>query len=150
MRCLRFLTVVAACGVVVLGAQSCGDSPVVPGDDGVDIDDRPEHIGSVVTPGDTVTGEVIDVPGDVDEFYFTALAGQDFNLLFRASNGAPETVLVLEVLDVAGTVLRSVQSDGADTSLFQQITGRITIPVTGTQRIRVRGLTASSDRHTGA
>jgi len=103
------------------------------------IDRRPEHVSAAITPGDTVSGEQIDLPGDVDEFTFSGVAGEEFNVFFQAESGSPQTMLQLEVVDGAGTVLRTVQSVGTDTSLLRQVTGRFALPGTGTYRLRVSG-----------
>ncbi|HEY6209996.1 MAG TPA: hypothetical protein VIW28_13115 [Gemmatimonadales bacterium] len=103
------------------------------------IDRRPEHVPATVTPGDTVTGEDIELPGDIDEFTFSGTAGEEFNVAVRAQNGSPDTRLQLEVLTGSGTVLRSAQSVGTDTSLLRQVTGQFALPGTGTYRLRVTG-----------
>jgi hypothetical protein len=77
-------------------------------------------VSAAITPGDTISGEAIDLPGDVDEFTFSGVAGEEFNTFFQAENGSPETSLQLDVVDGAGTVLRTVQSVGTDTSLLRQ------------------------------
>ncbi|MGH9262948.1 MAG: hypothetical protein ACRD08_24125, partial [Acidimicrobiales bacterium] len=74
------------------------------------IDRRPEQVAEPITPGDTVVGEAIDRAGDVDEFTISGAAGDEFNALFRANSGSPATVLQLEAVDGAGTVVRAVQS----------------------------------------
>jgi len=116
------------------------------------IDRRPEHVSATITPGDTISGEQIDRPGDIDEFTFSGVAGEEFNTFFQAENGSPETSLQLEVVDGAGTVLRTVQSVGTDTSLLRQVTGRFALPGTGTYRLRVSGVTPyyPYDRNYGA
>jgi len=105
------------------------------------IDRRPEHARSNIAAGDTISGEAIDLPGDIDEFTFSGVAGEEFNTFFQAENGSPETSLQLDVVDGAGTVLRTVQSVGTDTSLLRQVTGRFALPGTGTYRLRVSGVT---------
>jgi len=116
------------------------------------IDRRPEHVSATITPGDTISGEQIDRPGDIDEFTFSGVAGEEFNTFFQAENGSPETSLQLEVVDGAGTVLRTVQSVGTDTRLLRQVTGRFALPGTGTYRLRVSGVTPyyPYDRNYGA
>jgi len=104
------------------------------------IDRSPEHVSAAITPGDTISGERIDLPGDIDEFTFSGVAGEEFNTFFQAENGSPETSLQLDVVDGAGTVLRTVQSVGTDTSLLRQVTGRFALPGTGTYRLRVSGV----------
>ena len=106
------------------------------------IDRRPEHVPQAITPGDTVVGEDIGLPGDMDEFTFSGAAGEEFVASFQALNGSPDTRLQLDVVDSAGTVMRWAQSVGTDTSLLGQVTGRFALPVAGTYRLRVSGVSA--------
>src|SRR5438034_10368824 len=103
------------------------------------IDRRPEHVSAAITAGDTISGEAIDLPGDIDEFTFSGVAGEEFNAFLQAQNGSPETHLQLDVLDGGGTVLRSAESLGSDTSLLRQVTGRFALAGAGTYRLRVSG-----------
>lgn len=104
------------------------------------IDPRPERVPATVAPGDTVEGEDIGLPGDVDEFTFTGASGEEFNAFLQAQDGSPETRLQLEVLDPSGTALRSAQSVGTDTGLVKQTTGRFALSSGGTYRLRVSGV----------
>jgi len=113
------------------------------------VDHRPEQIPAVVTIGDTVSGEQIELPGDIDEFTFSGTAGDEINAFFQAEDGSQETWLQLEVLQPGGTLLRSVQSVGTDTSLFRQATGTFVLPTTGTYRIRVQSPGEYQDRSRG-
>lgn len=103
------------------------------------VDPRPERAAAAITPGDTVAGEEIDQPGDVDEFTFSGPAGAQFNAFLQGQNGLPDTHLKIEVLNDAGAVLATVRSAGSDSSLWQQVTGRFTLPSLGTYRLRVSG-----------
>ncbi len=114
------------------------------------IDRRPEHIPSAIAPGDTISGEAIDLPGDIDEFTFSGAAGDEFNAFFQAQNGSPETTLRVDVLDNSGVVLGSAQSIGTDTSLLRQVTGRFALPSAGTYRLRVSGEQSWNDHDRGA
>src|SRR5207302_2056867 len=111
------------------------------------IDRRPEHLPSAITPGDTVTGEDIGLPGDVDEFTFDGAAGAEFNVFLQGQNGLPNTRVQVEVLDGAGRVLLTAESAGNDTSLLRQLTGRFALPGTGTYRLRVSGLESYGGEH---
>jgi hypothetical protein len=104
------------------------------------IDPRPEHVAATIIPGDTVTGEDVGLPGDADEFTFSGVAGEEFNVFLQAQNGSPDMRLQVEVLNATGTVLRRAESVGIDTSLLRQVTGRFALPGTGTYRFRVTGL----------
>lgn len=103
------------------------------------IDRRPEYLPEAIAPGDTVTGEDIGIPGDVDEFTFDGAAGDEFNAFLRAENGSFEAQLQLEVLNSVGTILGTTQSVGTDTSLLRQPTGRFALPESGRYRLRVTG-----------
>lgn len=115
------------------------------------IDPRPERVPSAVVPGDTVAGEDIGLPGDVDEFTFTGATGEEFNAFLQAQDGSSETRLQLEVLGPDGTAVRSTRSVGTDTSLLRQPTGRFALPTGGTYRLRVSGVpTYPADLNRGA
>ncbi len=114
------------------------------------IDRRPEHAPAAITAGDTVSGEDIGLPGDIDEFTFNGAAGEEFNAFLQAQNGSTETRLQLDVVDVGGAVLRSAQSSGTDTSLLRQVTGRFALPSAGTYRLRVTGEQSWNDQDRGA
>jgi len=113
------------------------------------VDRRPEQIPAVVAIGDTVSGEQIELPGDIDEFTFSGTAGEEINAFFQAEDGSQGTWLQLDVLQSGGTVLHSVQSVGTDTSLFRQATGAFVLPSTGTYRIRVQAPPQYQDHSRG-
>jgi hypothetical protein len=114
------------------------------------IDPRPEHVPAAVAIGDTVSGEQIELPSDVDEFTFSGIAGEEVNTFFQAEDGSAATFFELEILEPAGTVLRTVQSLGTDTSLIQRATGTFKLPSTGTYRVRVQGTGSYADQSRGA
>lgn len=107
----------------------------------------PEHVASAITPGDTVSGESIDLPGDIDEFSFTAATGDEFNVLFQPQV-AVGAILSAEVIGPAGMVA-SVQGYGPAADLFHLVTGRFAAPAAGTYRIRVTGAGSTTPLHTG-
>lgn len=109
------------------------------------IDRRPEHVAQGVIAGDTVSGESIDLPGDVDEFTFSAAAGTEFNAFLQARDGSSGTHLALTALDSDGTVLGTAASVGADTSLLRQPAGRFAVRTTGTHRLRVAAGTVGTE-----
>jgi hypothetical protein len=113
------------------------------------IDRRPEHVPAAITPGDTVSGEQIELSGDIDEFTFSGVAGDEFNAFLQAQSGSEATWLQLDVVDGAGTVLRTVQSVGTDTSLLRHPTGRFALASTGTYRLRVKNVYDFMDRSRG-
>jgi hypothetical protein len=103
------------------------------------IDRRPERVASTIGPGDTVVGEAIDLPGDIDEFTLSAAGGRDYYAFLQAENGSRDNWLQLDVVDTSGAVLGSVTSRGADTSLTTQMSGRIRVATSRTFRLRVSG-----------
>ena len=107
------------------------------------VDPQPEHAAGTIAPGDTVTGEDIGLPGDIDEFTFTGAAGDEFNAFLQARTGSAQTHVQLEVVDQAGAVLQSTQSLGNNTDLLSQPTNRFALPSAGTYRLRVRGVAPS-------
>jgi hypothetical protein len=113
------------------------------------IDPRPEHLPAGVPSGVTVLGESVDLPGDVDEFTFSGNAGDEFNAFLRFQGGPPGMGLLLTVVDPAGTALRSVNSNGVDTSVVDRPTGRFALPSTGTYRLSVKNAASPFDRTRG-
>ncbi len=107
------------------------------------IDRRPENVPAAIVPGDSIAGEAIDLPGDVDEFTFTASAGDEFNAFLQAEHGSAPTTL--EAVDADSTVLATVLSTAADTSLLGQATPRFAVRTNGTHRLRVEGTGAGSE-----
>jgi hypothetical protein len=49
------------------------------------VDTMPEQTGTVLVPGDSVTTESIDTPGDWDQFTVTATPGEELGLVFTSS-----------------------------------------------------------------
>ena len=113
------------------------------------VDPRPEHVAATIIPGDTISGESIDVPGDIDEFSVPGAAGDEFNVFFQARTGSASP-LRLEVVDSLGLAVGLVQSTVGDTSLPGQSTGRFVLANAGALRIRVTGTTSSTAQDTGA
>src|SRR3989442_450314 len=103
------------------------------------IDRAPEHRPAAMPLPEEGRGRTIDRAADVDEFTFTVIAGEEFNAFLQAHHGSPETHLQLDVLDGGGTVLRSAESLGSDTSLLRQVPGRFALAGAGTYRLRVSG-----------
>jgi len=111
-----------------------------------EIDRKPEHVPAVMPAGSAVLGEDIGLPGDVDEFTFNGTAGEEVDAFFQAQNGSPDQRLQLDFVDPTGSVVTAIQSTGTDTSLFQQVTGRLPLQTTGTYRLRVTGYDAYCGR----
>ncbi|HXO84136.1 MAG TPA: hypothetical protein VN803_01275, partial [Gemmatimonadales bacterium] len=114
-----------------------------------DIDRQPEHVPAAIAIGDTISGEQIELPGDIDEFTFAGNAGDEINAFFQAEDGSQETYLQLEVLQPSGMSLSSVQSIGTDTSLLRQASGTFVLASSGTHRVRVQSSSTYMDRSRG-
>ena len=111
----------------------------------------PESVASVFAVGDTVQGEALEPPGDVDEFTFTGALGQQVAAFLQTFTGSFGPCLVLDVLDQARTPNESrlgnrVTSCGSPSTLDGQTTGPLTLPRTGTYTVRVQG-TDSNQAH---
>ena len=147
----RFRTTTAGTYVV----RVTGSTPTLVADTGAyrvylyAIDRRPEHVSATIAPGDTVSGEDLALAGDIDEYAFTATLGEEYNVFLQGQNGSSDTHLKVEVVGPAGAVLRSTQSAGNDSSLFRQVTGRFSIPSTGSYHLRVSGTQSYNDKDQG-
>jgi hypothetical protein len=110
------------------------------------IDRRPETLPQSVAPGDTIEGESIDVPGDVDEFSFTGEAGEEYNAFVQAGEGYEHTRLQLEAVDADGTLLGRAFSVANDSSLLRQLTGRFSLRTSGSHRLTAMAEDSRSGR----
>jgi len=98
----------------------------------------PESIPAAVTPGDTISGESIDLPGDVDEFTVSGTAGQQFNIFVQTTIQGGQA-LTMAVRTPGNQVLVGAESYGPGLDLLLQSTGRFTLPETGTYRLTFDG-----------
>ena len=98
----------------------------------------PESVPAVVTIGDTITGESIDPPGDVDEFTLSGTAGQQVNIFVEAESSATGGIQ-FSLLNPAGQVMSSISMRGPGGDLLSQSTGRFAFPATGTYKLRFDG-----------
>jgi hypothetical protein len=98
----------------------------------------PERISATLVPGDTVTGEFIDIPGDSDAFAFQAQAGQWVNLCLEFIGPAYSTSrLTATLTGPTGAVLGSVASFPDATALLPHTSRAIRVPATGAFTVRV-------------
>lgn len=112
------------------------------------VDRQPEQVGGQIAVDSIIEGEAVDPDTDIDEFTFTAAAGDRVNVYFQTPLGVwGWEGLVLELINPAtGAILGSVRSVGPTQRLDQQGTGPIVLPSTGNYMIRVRGGLDSAGR----
>lgn len=107
------------------------------------VDRAPEDVGADFAINDTVAGEAIEPPGDIDEFTFQGEAGSSVRLFCQSFNGGFFERLEFHLLANAGTPseqgLAECVSDGTDIDLEGQSTGVITFAETATYMVRVLG-----------
>jgi hypothetical protein len=83
----------------------------------------PEHVAPDIAVGDSVTGEAMDTPGDIDRFMVHGTPGAEAILGFVGPSGCT-------VWEVSDTTTRATLSHGASCGFFQT-TPRFTIPSSG-------------------
>jgi hypothetical protein len=100
----------------------------------------PENVSATIAIGDTVRGESIDRPGDVDEYIFDGAAGDTLSVYFNPISSPDHTMpLVLEVLgSESDDPLGSIQI-GVGAELGDWQTGAFVLPESGSYIVRVRG-----------
>jgi len=111
----------------------------------------PESVASTIAVGDTVQGEALEPPGDVDELTFTGALGQQVAAFLQTFTGSFGPCLQLDLLDQAGTAAETrlgsrVTSCGSPSTLDGQTSGPVTLPRAGTYTVRVQG-TDSNQAH---
>jgi hypothetical protein len=117
--------------VVVSGDVENGPGSVGPYEFTVyPIDRAPEHVSASIEIGDTIRGERIDRPGDIDEFVFQGNEGERLGLYLSSPNVG--LVLVVEE-DGTGQWIRGIAADSVDPT-----DGHFVLPLTGMYRIRVQ------------
>ena len=109
----------------------------------------PEHASAAYTPNDTIVGEALDSPADVDDFTFTGTAGQILNL-FLQNLGTPQSLLTAELYNDDRAVVPPGSSPLPDAwvmavapggELEAGASGNYTLPTTGHYRVRIRSST---------
>lgn len=98
----------------------------------------PESVSDTVVLGDTVTGESLAPPGDVDDFRFFGTKGEHIDLAF-AGLGTPGGDLTLQFGPVSAAPFVFVDSPTASDSLGAHRSRRIDLDSTGWYDIRVGG-----------
>jgi hypothetical protein len=92
------------------------------------IDPAPEHVPATVAIGQTVTGERIDHPGDLDVFTFTGQAGRTVSLFLGQPDAGPAFVLSVRT---AAQSTAYMYTFGGPISMDARSTGRIPLESTG-------------------
>jgi hypothetical protein len=90
----------------------------------------PEHIGSALVPGDSITGESIDSPGDWDEFTLSATSGTELGLFF-ASGATANYPYILVTNPLTGDSLAGGVAQG------RRFVGPFKIPSSGSASVAV-------------
>jgi hypothetical protein len=97
----------------------------------------PETVSSEMAIEDTLRGETLENSADVDEFVFSASAGDELIAFLQGEEGFGG--LSLDVLTEAGEKITGAAA-GADADLEAQPSGRFIIPANGAYRAVVREL----------
>lgn len=88
------------------------------------VSDAPEHVAATMQIGQTLTGERIDHPGDLDEFSLAGQAGREVALFLGADPASGGMIARIETTGAAG-FLPSIHAAGP--SLDGASTGRIVL-----------------------
>jgi hypothetical protein len=97
----------------------------------------PESVPAQVALGDTVAGESIAPPGDIDDFYFSAGGEQEVVVFFESLTATPLSLLLSD--SATGSQLARVTSPGEEEVLERRSTGRLILQDAATYRLRVSG-----------
>ena len=107
-----------------------------------EVDSQPEIVASARTVGDSIIGETIGLPGDVDRFTLTGTAGDRIRLSIAADAVNPDKVFNVALYHpVTGELLLGV---------LPAFPESLVLPVTGTYRLVVVGITTQSFEGAGA
>lgn len=100
-------------------------------------DPAPESRAAAIALGETVDGEILDVPGDVDEFTVDGTVGAEW-IVFAQSLLGPRTVLNVQLVERgSGDTVSALPVTDPTAALEQRSTGRLRLPRTGTYTVRV-------------
>lgn len=100
----------------------------------------PEHVSAAVAVGDTVTGEAIDVPGDVDDFMVTSFPGD--SIVLAIAGGSP-ALARLQVQVPPGNLffgIGAATTVDATQPLLATVTAPLYVGASGVLSFRVTGL----------
>src|SRR5439155_1357617 len=99
------------------------------------IDRRPEHVSAAITAGDTISGEAIDLPGDIDEFRVTVPDSSGANLVAELAT-QPAEGTGLSVYLVNRATGATATAAALYTAGVRASPGRVVLPP-GTYTLRV-------------
>ena len=101
----------------------------------------PERRPVAIVIGDTIRGESVETPADVDEFTFQGQEGDELIAYVRALAPHPWAVINVDIArsgsDPFWDGVASVMSDTVAAELEARPTGRFILPATGEYRVRV-------------
>lgn len=104
------------------------------------VDRSPEAVPATVSIGDTLTGEAIDRPGDLDEFTFTGVQGEQLVVFFDLVDSTSSRMLRLEVIAPDGATTVASAWVGLPGDYTPAASARFTMSAAGTYTLRVYGL----------
>lgn len=104
----------------------------------IDRVNRAPESGTATLALGAVAADAINSVGDVDEFTFTAAAGQEVNLLVQLQQGMADGLRV-ELLRGGQAVTDALLATEPAASLNERGTGRIALAAAGTYTVRVSG-----------
>jgi hypothetical protein len=102
---------------------------------------EPEVAADTFAIGDTVSGEALNVPGDVDRFYFYGARGQLVNIALQGMSAASTGGFQLSLFapDPYANPFLFIQSSMEAAALGDHQTTRLDLPFTGWYRIEITG-----------
>lgn len=97
----------------------------------------PERAAAALTLGQAVDAEVLDVPGDVDEFTIDGAAGEEW-ILFGQSLARAGAALRMELVErSSGQVIGTTAATAPAPALESHSTDRVVLPRAGTYLVRI-------------
>ena len=114
----------------------------------VAVNRAPETRPAAFAIGDTVSGEWIDPVGDIDEYSFSATAGDTVDVYFQTPMGTwGYEGLKMSLVDAAtGATLGTLTSNNPTANLEDIALSRVVLPSSGSFMIRVEGTNAADNK----
>jgi len=94
------------------------------------VDTMPEHVGTALVPGDSVTDELIDTRGDWDQFTLTGTPGEELGFVFQSSGTNSFPFIVAFNPATGDTLARTVGQ-------FTRFAGPFRVPSGGQTKVAV-------------